>query len=311
MPRTELGKSSLEGRASLAPRENIVAGIGWMLATIFCFVLLDATAKYLLQTYPVAQVVWARFFFHLIGVLALVGLMLPGAVRSNRPGLQLLRSGLLGTTTVLFFIGVRSVPLATASTIMFLSPIFITILSLPLLGEQVGVRRVVGVLIGFTGALVVVRPGIAPVSVGVVCLIVAACTNALYQITTRLLRHHDAPMTTLLYSAVVGTCVLSVALPFEWRMPDAAGWLLLAGLGTAGGLGHLCLIRALRLAPAAAVAPFSYTGLVWASLFGYAIFAEVPDAWTLAGAALIIGSGLYIFHRERLAASPRGEDRQA
>jgi drug/metabolite transporter (DMT)-like permease len=253
--------------------------------------------------------VWARFFFHALFVLAIMGVTLTGAVRSRRPWMQLLRSALLLTTTVLFFIGIRSIPLATASTIMFLSPIFITILSAPLLGEPVGVRRIAGVVIGFIGALIVVRPGIAPLSVGVLCLIAAACTNALHQITTRLLRHHDDPMTTLLYTAAVGAALLSAVAPFEWRAPDPTAWIFLVGIGIAGGLGHLCLIRALRLAPASAVAPFSYTGLLWAALFGFTVFGEVPGLWTLVGAALIIGSGLYIFHRERAAAA-RSEDRQ-
>lgn len=296
--------------ASPAPRENTAVGIGWMLATMFCFVGLDTIGKYLLQTYAVTQVTWARFFFHALFVLAIMGSSLPGAIRARRPWMQLLRSALLLTTTVLFFIGIRDIPLATASTIMFLSPIFITILSVPLLGETVGMRRVAGVAIGFLGALIIVRPGFAPISLGIACLIAAALTNALYQITTRLIRHHDEPITTLFYTAAVGAALLTVAAPFEWRNPAPADWALLVGIGIAGGLGHLCLIRALRLAPASAVAPFSYTGLVWAALFGFAVFGEVPGAWTLAGAALIIGSGLYIFHRERATAA-RLEDRQA
>ncbi len=288
--------------AAPAPRENISAGIGWMVTTVFWFVLLDTMGKYLLRDYTVIQVVWSRFFFHMLTAVALMGIVFPGAFRSNRPWLQLVRSGLLMTTTVLFFIGVRTVPLATATTIMFMAPIFITVLSVPLLGESVGIRRVMGVLVGFVGALVVIRPGFAPISTGMLCLLAASSTNALYQLTTRHLRHHDDSMTTLLYTALVGTAVLSVAMPFDWRMPDAEGWLLLIGIGIAGGIGHLCLIRALRLAPAAAVAPFSYTGLVWAMVFGFAVFGEIPGPWTLVGGSLIIGSGLYIFHRERAVA---------
>jgi drug/metabolite transporter (DMT)-like permease len=189
---------------------------------------------------------------------------------------------------------------------MFLTPILITVLSIPLLGEKVGFRRLAGVLTGFTGAMIVVRPGFDALSAGMLFLLACSCTNALYQILTRQVRHYDSPATTLFYTALAGTAVLSVAAPMDWQPPDAAGWLLLIGIGVAGGIGHLCLIRALQLAPAAAIAPFSYTGLVWASLFGFTVFAEVPDAWTLLGAFLIIGSGLYIFHREQRLAKSSG-----
>lgn len=295
----------------LAPRENVAAGIGWMLVTVFWFITLDAIAKYLLQSYPVTQVVWARFFFHLLTALVLMGTSLPRAIRSASPGLQLLRSLLLLATTTLFFLGVRTVPLATASTIMFLSPIFITVLSIPLLGEKVGPRRLMGVLFGFTGAVIVVRPGFDSISAGLLFLLAGSFTNALYQVTTRHVRLYDEPATTLFYTALSGAAVLSFAMPFEWRPPDAQGWFLLVSIGITGGIGHLCLIRAFRLAPAAAVAPFTYTGLLWASLLGFSIFGEIPDLWTLLGAALIIGSGLYIFHREQQQARQAAPHLQA
>lgn len=283
---------------SLAPRENIAAGIGWMLATIFCFVTLDTLAKYLLQLFPTSQVLWARFFFQMVIAAAVMWPILPGGLRSRHLLLQLTRSVLLLVTTLLFFLGLKTVPLATAASISFLTPIFVTVLSIPLLGEKVGPRRWTGVLIGFAGALVIIRPGIAGLSAGMLFLLACSFTNALYQLVTRLVRHHDSPDTTFFYTALAGAAVYSLAAPFNWQPPGGFDWVLLLGLGVAGGLGHFCLIRALRVAPAAVVAPFTYTGLLWATAFGFGIFGEIPDLWTMLGASLIIGSGLYIFHRE-------------
>ncbi|MGE0213686.1 MAG: DMT family transporter [Parvibaculaceae bacterium] len=284
------------------PRENVAAGIGWMLFTGLWFVTMDTVGKYLLQSYPVMQVVWCRFLLHLLIALAVALIWFRDTLRSNRPWAQLGRSALLAVTTVLFYIGLATSDLATATTIMFMSPIFVTILSVPLLGESVGIRRMAGVLVGFLGAVIVVRPGIAPISTGMLCLLASASTNALFQISTRYLRHHDKPMTTSLYTALAGTILLSATGPFHWQTPDTQGWALLVALGFIGGMGQLCLIRALRLAPPAAIAPFSYASIVWATVFSLTVFGQVPSVWTLAGATLIIGSGLYIFRRERAAA---------
>ncbi len=278
--------------------ENATRGIFWMLATMFWFVTLDALAKYVLQSYPLIQVLWGRFFFHMLFVMLAMGLAVGRHMVSNNLPLQLLRSVLMCVTTVLFFTGLQSTPLATASTIMFLSPILVTVLAIPLLGEQVGPRRWAGVVVGFIGAMIVVRPDVSGLSLGSLCLLSAAFTNALYQIMTRKVRLNDDPMTTLFYTAIVGAVVMSVAVPFHWTPPTFSDWGLLMCLGIAGGLGHLCLIRAFRSAPASLVAPFGYTSLLWATVFGYALFDSLPDRWTLIGAALIIGSGLLIFYRE-------------
>ena len=288
---------------STAPRDNIAAGIGWMLLTTFWFIALDTLGKYLLQSYPPGQVLWARFFFHLLFAAAIMGPALLPGLRSGRPALQLARSVLLLLTTSLFFLGLRTVPLATATAIMFVTPLVVTMLSIPLLGEKVGVRRFVGVVVGFAGALVIVRPGLEAMSLGMLLVLGGSFSNALYQIVTRQVRHYDGTTTTFFYTALAGTVVFSTLAPMDWRPPDAFDWLLFVGLGLLGGVSQLCLIRAFRLAPAAVVSPFSYTGLIWATLFGFVMFLELPDVWTLAGAALIVGSGLYVFHRERTLAA--------
>jgi drug/metabolite transporter (DMT)-like permease len=284
------------------PAENRAAGILWMLATMFCFIALDAIMKHLLESLSLVEVTWGRFFFATIFAGAACGGELKRLLASRHPGLQLGRSLLLMSTTGAFNAGIRATPLASATTIMFLSPILVTLLSIPLLCEKVGPRRWAGIVIGFIGAAIVVRPwetGLGGLGAGALFLLLAALLNANYQILTRKVRFDD-PRTSLLYTASAGAAVTSLLVPWFWTWPDAFEWLLLAGSGLMGALGHLCLIRAFQAAPASVVAPFSYSSLVWAALFGFVIWGDWPDGWTWAGAALIIGSGLYIFHRERV-----------
>jgi drug/metabolite transporter (DMT)-like permease len=283
-------------------QENHATGILWILATVFCFISLDTMMKELLLTYSLVQVTWARFFFATVIAAVAAGPSLPSIVKTKAPGLQMSRSILLAITTGVFNAGVRLVPLATATTIMFLTPILVTALSVVLLKEQVRLRRWVGVGIGFLGALIVVQPWQRETEMfflGTLLLLVAALLNANYQIITRKVRLYDEPMTSLFYTAMAGAVVTTVIVPWYWQWPHhPRDWLLLVSTGLAGGIGHLCLIQAFRHASAAVVAPFQYFSLVWAALFGWLFFSEWPDLSTWLGAALIISSGLYIFHRE-------------
>jgi drug/metabolite transporter (DMT)-like permease len=184
---------------------------------------------------------------------------------------------------------------------MFLTPVMVTALSIPLLKEHVGPRRWAGVGAGFLGALIVVQPwhgGNGAYLFGMILLLISSLLNANYQIITRKVRLYDKPMTSLFYTAMVGAVATSLIVPFYWQWPQTLDWLLLIATGFLGGIGHLCLIQAFRHAPAALVAPFSYSSLIWTALFGWLFFAEWPALPTWLGATLIIGSGLYIFHRE-------------
>lgn len=274
-------------------------GIYWMLLTTGLFTSLDATAKYLAQDYPVPQVLWARFSFHLVFVALFLGTRLSVTLRSRRPGLQLLRSFLMLVTTGMFFFAVGSLPLADVVAIMFVGPLFVTALSVPLLGDYVGPRRWAAVAVGFLGALLVVRPGSGIMQGLAVLPVLAAFSHALYTITTRKLANHDRPMTTLFYTAALGAVVTTAIVPFFWVTPDVTGWLLMALLGVFGAAGHLTLIKALGYASPVVVAPLSYASLVWSIGMGFALFGDLPDGMTLLGAAVIAGSGLYVFHRER------------
>ena len=263
------------------------------------FVSMDSIAKTLIRDYSVVQVVWARYFFHVAVLVIVLFPQLPTLIRTKNPALQLTRSLLLLLTTALFFYGLRFLPLATSSSIMLLSPIFVTALSWPLLKEYVGPRRWAGILIGFAGALIIIRPGTDSVESAMLFPLGAAVLYALYQISTRMLRHGDTVLTTLLYSALIGMVITSAFVPFYWVSPKPQDWGLMVGLGTIGGLGHFALINAYTSAQAVSVAPFSYSNMIWAITYGYFVFGDWPDNATLAGAAIIIVSGLYIFFREQ------------
>lgn len=285
--------------------DNPRLGILWMLVALALFISMDTCAKVLGQTYNPLQVVWGRYFFHVVILALFLGRRLPATVRTKRPGLQLARSLMLFTTTFCFFTGLQWLQLAETSAVMFVSPLIVTALSVPILKEPVGPRRWAGVVVGFVGALVIIRPGTDVMQVAAVWPLAAASIYACYQITTRYVGATEPVLTSLVYSALVGAITSSLLVPFVWQMPDARGWVLMATTGLLGGISHFSMIKALSYAPAAVVSPFSYTSLMWATLLGYMVFGDLPDMWTLVGAAIIAGSGLYIFHREQRAKAAR------
>lgn len=280
---------------------NIVRGILLMMLAGFLFVVMDSTAKYLSGSYPVTQIVWARYIFHLLTLPLLIGRGSWLAVLATRRlGLQLLRSLMLLGSTFFFFLAVKFIPLATATAIGFVGPLLVTALSVPFLKEKVGPRRWAAVIIGFGAVVIIIRPGAELLHWAVFLpLLVAACF-AIYQITTRILSATDSSLTTLFYSATAGAVAMTLVLPFEeWRTPDLAGWGLMAFLGLIGSLGHFVMIRAFTHAPASSLAPFSYLTLVWATLLGFVVFGDLPDRWTVLGAVILAASGLYVLYRER------------
>jgi drug/metabolite transporter (DMT)-like permease len=280
-----------------AAAPSVRRGILWMLLCSVFFVSLDATAKYLTHSYPVFEITWARYLFHSIFGLLWAGSRLPVLLRGARYGMQLARGLLLAVTTALYFLAVRTIPLADAVSIGFMAPILVTALSVPLLGEHVGARRWTGVVIGFAGALIIVRPGASVFEVGAALVLASAAINALYQIMTRILSRTDRPMTTNVYSALVGTAAAALGLPLGWITPDLEGWLLMMFAGFCGVVGHYALLKAFEAAPPSALAPFSYFGLFWSTIYGYVLFGDFPDRWTIVGALIISCSGLYVFYR--------------
>ena len=270
-----------------------------MLLASLLFVSLDTVAKYLTATYPVEQIVWARFSFHLLVALIIMSPQGFGRLKSNRPWLQVLRSAFMLGANAFFFLALQSIPLVTASAVVFVGPLIVTALSVPLLGERVGPRRWAAVAVGFVGAMLIIRPGTDFMHAATVLPLLAALSFSFYQICTRVLASHDDPMTTLTYTAIAGSVATTAIVPSGWITPDTVGWIAMIAAGIFGALGQWALIKAISAAPVSTVAPFGYTGLVWATLFGFVTFGDVPDVYTLSGAVIIAASGLYVLHRER------------
>lgn len=280
--------------------------IGLMLMAVALFSGLDTAAKYLVtrEGLSVAQVVWVRFVGQFVLLLMLVpafGIMSAKALfTSNRLGLQLVRSVLMVGTTAFNFLALQHLRLDQTITIVFLAPLVVALLAGPLLGEWVGWRRIVAVMVGFCGVLIAVRPGLGAVHPAVLYAFAAMIVYALFMLLTRYMAHFDPPLVTLFFSMFVGTfCGAPLAL-LDWHAPpDALSWILLCSLGILGGTGHWLFLHAYRLAPASTIAPFLYMQILTMVAFGFAVFGDLPDVWTLAGAAIIVASGVYLVQRER------------
>ncbi len=284
-------------------QDNNRMGVIWMVATMLMFVSMDTCAKYLVAQHPTMQVVWGRYFFQVLILLIFLAPRLPVLIRTESLVFQLIRSLFLLGATLCFFTGLETVQVAEASSIMFTAPIMVTALAPLILKEKVGIRRAASVVVGFFGALVIIRPGLGAMDIGAFWILGAAACYACYQLSTRALSQQDSVLTTLFYSALLGGLIMSAVLPFHFEWPSPFGWLLMAMAGLFGTLGHFCMIKAFTHAEASQVAPYSYSSLIWASLIGYLLFGDIPDGWTYVGAGIIIASGLYILHRERAAPS--------
>jgi drug/metabolite transporter (DMT)-like permease len=198
--------------------------------------------------------------------------------------------------------------MAQATTISFLSPLLITVLAIPLLGEVVGIRRWAAVLAGMLGMLIVVRPGTGGFQPAALFGVASSFCWATALIVTRKMAAIDPPQTTLLWSSAVGVIVLSALLPFDAAWPTTQQFILAVMLGILSSIGQWLVVLAYRNAPASLLAPFTYTQLLWVSVAGYLVFGTLPDHWTLVGATIFIASGLYTAHRERVRAVARARE---
>lgn len=262
---------------------------------------MNTSAKYLAAYLPTAEIVWARTFTHLVFVVALFAPTHGGwrLFVTRQPVIQIGRSLCLLTSTSFFFTALGHVPLADATAVTFTAPLIVAGLAGPVLGERVDLRHWLAIAVGFLGALIVIRPTGAGGNPWIFLVFGNASTYAIYQILTRRVGAFDRPETSVTYSALVGTVVLSIGAPFFWQAPERLGhWVLLGALGLFGGLGHYCVARGLLWGPASTLSPFHYAQLVSAAIAGYLVFDHVPSAWTWLGALLIIASGLYIAWRE-------------
>jgi drug/metabolite transporter (DMT)-like permease len=296
--------------ADVGDRRDRTRAIVLMCLGVTAFSGLDATAKYLVSVsqLPATEVVWLRFLAQFLVIFLVVGAAnLPRLLKTRRLKQQMARSFLMLAATICNFLALKELRLDQTMSIQFVAPLIVALLAGPLLGEWVGWRRLVAILVGFTGMLVMIRPGFVAFQPE---LLLALCTLACYALVmllTRYLAQHDAAEVTLVYSLIAGTCFMTPFALVDWVWPaDGFTWLLLASTGLWGAIGHYLFILAYRYAPAPTVAPFVYVQLVSMTTIGFLVFGDVPDRWTLAGAAIIIASGIYLVHRERLVktASP-------
>lgn len=277
-----------------------------MCVAVTFFSCLDTTAKYLISHTEIAtaQVVWMRF----IGQMALMIILLgpwnaPQLLRTQKLGWQLIRSLLMAATTLCNFIAVQYLRLDQTVSIAFLAPLVVAALAGPFLGEWVGWRRMLAILAGFAGILIVLRPGFADVHWAFGFSFASMMVYALFMLLTRKLAPYDPPLVTLFYSLMAGA-VIGAPFAFQhWVWPETwLQWLQLLSLGALGGTGHYLLILAYRLAPASSVSPFLYFQLLSMVALGFLVFDDVPDGWTLMGSSVVIASGVYLVHRERMQA---------
>lgn len=280
-------------------------GILLIAIAIATFSVMDTIAKYLSQSYPVGSVVWARYAINLIVLSAFM--IARGEVRrikTARPGTQVVRGLMLGASTLLYFTSLTRLPLAEAASIGFVLPVFVAILAVPMLNERIDMPRVIAIVVGLSGALIVVRPGTALFTIYALLPVAMALCNAFYQILTRKIAGLEHPLTSLFYGSLIGTVMSTLLLSAGVAMPQGwFHWILFVTLGLLATIGHFILIRAFDYAPATLLAPFVYSQLFWVMLFGWLVFGDFPDGWSMAGMAVIVASGLYIANRQRLTAT--------
>ena len=294
---------SEEKPAKVAPAraDRPLRGITLLLVSSIFLGTSDATSKYLSTTLPSIEIAWIRF---LVFAVIMVPAMVPGsplfALRTQRPMLQITRGVALLGSSLLFISGLRFLPIAEASATSFVSPLFVTALSIFFLSEKVGLRRWLATAVGLLGVLIVLRPGTSAFHPAAFFPVVSAFAWACTLILTRKMSGQERTVVTMTYSSIVGFAVLCALVPLVWVTPTWHDILLGLIIGVASTVGQWIVVLAFRYADASVLAPFSYIQLLWVTLLGFVIFGEVPDVWTVVGAAFIVASGLYTAHRERV-----------
>jgi drug/metabolite transporter (DMT)-like permease len=293
------------GKSPVPAMPDRLKAVLLMCTAVTLFSCLDTTAKYLAghMGVPTAEIVWTRVVGQFLLMVLILG---PGTIpelfKTRRLGLQLIRSLLMVSTTACNFIAVQYLRLDQTISITFLAPLLVAALAGPFLGEYVGWHRATAIVIGFLGILIGLRPGFSEVHPAFAVSLMAMVAYALFMLVTRKLSGVDAPLVTLFYALIAGVIGGAFFAIPQWVWPaSAVEWLMLLTLGAFGGFGHFLLIHAYRLAPASSVSPFLYFQLLSMIGLGYVVFGDVPDHWSLIGSGIVIASGLYLVHRERIA----------
>ena len=284
------------------PPDRPLLAILMVLGSMLVFVSTDGVAKHLSQTLAAQQIVCVRYITITVLMLPLVLRPGRGLLRTARPMLHVARGLLLLASSILFVLALRGLPLELCTAIGFVAPLYVTALSIPLLGEQVGARRWAAVVVGFVGVLIILRPGGGLFEWAMLLPLASALCWAVGLIITRVMRGSEHALTVLFYSSAIGAVAsIPLAVPV-WRDTDVTGWSLLIALGAFNAVGQYLVIRAFMLASASMLAPFSYFSIVWAVAIGAVFFGSLPDKATVVGTAALIAAGVYVWHRERVRA---------
>ncbi len=272
-----------------------------VLGASFIFALADAAAKFIVGRLPAVEVYWMR---SMVVVVVSASVILarhgPRVLRTRHPVLQALRGLCAVAASLLFLTGLIHLPVAEATAINFIWPLLVTIFSVLILKESVGIRRGLATAAGFLGMVLIVRPGSGAFDPAAVYPLGAAVAWALASVLTRLMSSDEQAETTILWSALIALAAATLAMPFVYVAPTPREIGIGAALGLASALGHAMIVFAFTRASASALAPFTYTQLVWAALCGFVVFGSLPDAWVIAGSCVIAASGIYTAHRERV-----------
>jgi drug/metabolite transporter (DMT)-like permease len=297
-------KKSATLRKAPARADRPFKGIALILASTLFLGVSDVTAKYLSATLPSIEIAWIRFA---VFAIIMTPAMVPGtplfALPTDRLGLQLMRGFTVLASSLFFISGLRFLPIAEASATGFVAPLFVTALSIVFLGEKVGLRRWIATAVGLVGVIIILRPGFGAFHPAACFPIVSALAWACTLIMTRMMSGTERAITVMAYSSIVGVCILTAMVPFVWVAPSWHDILFGIFIGIASTAGQWIVVLAFRYADASVLAPFSYMQLLWVSILGFMVFGELPDVWTVTGAAFIVASGLYTAHRERVRQS--------
>ena len=301
---------------SIRPRENVVRGILHICAAVFLGAIMSVGIKWLSDTYPAVELTFFRSFFGFIPVMLFVhrggGV---ATLRTQRPLSHFMRASAWVASFICSFLSLHFLTLANSVAFSFLAPLFMTVLSVPMLGERVGIHRWAAVVVGLFGVLFMARPDGEVFQIGTIFGIANAFFWAIGSLSVRQLTRTETSSSITFYTHLFSTLILGVALPFFWLTPSWQGLLAMGGLGLLGGVSQYWTTQALSYAPAAAVAPFNYTQMIWAVIFGFIVWGDLPTLHLMIGVALVVVSGLYILHREtrhrraaaRRSAPPSGE----
>ena len=266
----------------------------WMIVPI-----MDALAKYLSWSLPVLQITWGRYFFTVVFTLSFILIFFrKSLVWSKNPNLQIFRGLILLSANILFFYSISVISLAKALTLAFIHPLIVTALSPLFLKEKVGIKRWFAVLIGFIGALIVIRPGFLELNLPSIAAFGTGVCYGFYLIITRKLSNTDNPLLTLLFTGIVGAIIMTSLMPMVWVPPTLNQWYMLASIGLVASVAHGFIIISFSMAEASKLAPLSYSEIITNIIIGYYVFSDMPDKLTFVGLFIIMLSGVYVWRRQ-------------